>query len=93
MPEITKRATFYAGRGSKVKTFHVETDGCIVNITVGLTDSDGRQVTRVDVAPDDESRGGDERGRIWRQEPGDSRIICVRDPARECEDCGCTPAS
>lgn len=31
---------------------HIETDGCIVNITCGLTDSEGRQVTSVEVLPD-----------------------------------------
>lgn len=53
--DVTRRATFYAGnRGPK--TFHIETDGCIVNITVGLRTRDGREVTRVDVLPDDETR-------------------------------------
>lgn len=80
MPEVTKLATFYAGRGqSRVKTFHVETDGCIVNITVGLVDQYGRRVTRVDVVPDDERRGGDGDGLIWRQVDNDPRVICVGD--------------
>jgi len=45
---------------------HVEADGCIVNVEVGLTDARGRKVTRVDVLPDDERRGGDINGRTWR---------------------------
>jgi hypothetical protein len=78
MPEITKRASFYT-KGGGVKTFHIETDGAIVNITVGLETRNGRRVTRVDVIPDDESCGGDEEGRIWRipqgMPGGDARII------------------
>lgn len=58
---------FYANGGPR-KTLHIETDGCIVNIDVGLTDAEGRQVTRVSVLPEDESRGGDADGRIWRQD-------------------------
>lgn len=34
------------------KLLHVETDGCIVNIRVGLTDSEGRSVTSVEILPD-----------------------------------------
>ncbi len=69
MPEITKRATFYAHKRSpKPRTFHIEIDGAVVNITVGLTDNEGRLVSRVDVSPDDESRGGDEGGRVWHQD-------------------------
>jgi hypothetical protein len=82
MSEITKRATFHShGRG--MKTFHIEADGCIVNIMVGLVDSQGRRVTRVDVLPDDETRGGDGLGGIWHQQSGDPRIICVNDPTWE----------
>lgn len=78
MTDITKRATFYArDRGSK--TFHIEADGCVVNIIVGLVDSEGHQVTRVDIVPDDRSRGGDGSGRIWFQAEGDPRIIRLHD--------------
>lgn len=31
---------------------HVEAEGCIVNIHIGLTDSDGHAITRVDILPD-----------------------------------------
>lgn len=58
---------FYANDSGR-KTLHIETDGCVVNIDVGLTDAEGRQVTRVSVSPDDETRGGDGDGRIWRQD-------------------------
>jgi hypothetical protein len=83
MPEITERITFRPGH--KTKTMHIEVEGCIVNITVGLRDTYGRRVTRVDVSPDDESRGGDGNGNIWRQEPGDARIICVSDARKDDE--------
>ena len=32
---------------------HIEADGCIVNIREGLTDMKGRQVTSIEVIPDD----------------------------------------
>lgn len=55
-----KRATFYAAtKGSPHRLFHIETDGAIVNIEVGLTDEQGNAITRVEVVPDDENRGGD----------------------------------
>jgi len=73
MAEITRRVGFYSVVGEP-RTLHIETDGAIVNITVGLHDVDGRPVTRVDTLPDDESRGGDEHGRIWEQDG--PRIIC-----------------
>jgi len=79
MAAVDRRAEFYAGnRGPR--TFHIETDGCIVNITVGLRADDGREVTRVDVLPDDETRGGDAEGRCWRQADGDARVIRDPDP-------------
>lgn len=60
-----KRLTFYAKSNRSGNLMHIETDGCIVNIRVGLTDREGRQVTNVEIIPDDESRGGDGQGRIW----------------------------
>jgi hypothetical protein len=64
--------SFYAARAGSSrrhhKLLHIETDGAIVNINVGLTDDQGRHVTRVDVLPDDERRGGDGEGQIWRQD-------------------------
>lgn len=73
MDDQMKRVSFYDGPRNKNKILHVETDGCIVNIHVGLTDADGHKVTAVKVIPDDESRGGDGEGRMWHRD-GD-RII------------------
>lgn len=53
-----KRESFYAKGNRSDNLLHIETDGCIVNIRVGLTDDLGRQMTRVDVLPDDMTRGG-----------------------------------
>lgn len=81
MPAVTKNTSFYADtRNPQPKTFHIETDGAMVNITVGLTDSEGRAVTRVDVSPDDETRGGDAEGRIWIQDG--PRVIRQHKPER-----------
>jgi hypothetical protein len=77
-----KRISYYAKRNRTGNLLHIETDGCIVNIQVGLHDVDGRQVTSVRISPDDKSRGGDENGRIWVQDgsrivqllPGETRL-------------------
>lgn len=50
---------------SRDKLLHVEAEGVTVNIQVGLVDYEGRQVTRIDVLPDGESRGGDASGYVW----------------------------
>lgn len=68
-----KRIPFYAGRNRSGNLLHIETDGCVVNIHVGLSDADGRDVTSVRVSPDDASRGGDGNGRIWVRDG--SRIV------------------
>jgi hypothetical protein len=68
-----KRISFYAKRNRSGNLLHIETDGCTINIRVGLMDREGREVTSVMVSPDDETRGGDGSGRIWRQDG--SRII------------------
>lgn len=34
------------------KGLHVEAEGCIVNITEGLTDRKGRSVTSIEIIPD-----------------------------------------
>lgn len=66
---IRNRATFYTRdqRELPASTI-VEADGALVQITVGLNDADGRQVTRVDVTVEDEARGGDRNGHIWRRD-------------------------
>lgn len=60
-----KKIGFYAKTNRSDNLLHIETDGAIVNVHVGLTNSEGRPVTRVDVIPDDASRGGDMSGQIW----------------------------
>ncbi len=60
-----KRLSFHAKGNRSGNLLHVETDGCVVNIHVGLTDEQGRAVTRVDVLADNEGRGGDGEGRFW----------------------------
>jgi len=35
------------------KLLHIETEGCIVNIQVGLSDRDGNPVTIVSIIPDE----------------------------------------
>lgn len=68
-----KRIGFYAATNRSGNLLHIETDGAVVNIQVGLHDADGRQVTSVRISPDGQNRGGDGEGRIWVQDG--SRII------------------
>lgn len=68
-----RHETFYAEGNRSGNVMHIETDGCTVNITVGLTDERGRTVTRVDVVPDGESRGGDGGGNIWEGQHAEPR--------------------
>jgi hypothetical protein len=56
-----KRISFYAGRNRSGNQLHIETDGAIVNVRVGLHDTDGRRVTSVQVSPDNYA----ERGGHW----------------------------
>lgn len=63
-----RRESFYASTNRSGNLLHIETDGCVVNIHVGLIDADGHEVTRVDVLPDDERRSPDEDGRYWHTE-------------------------
>jgi len=37
---------------SKDQLLHVEAEGCIVNIRIGLTNMDGQEVTSVEIIPD-----------------------------------------
>jgi hypothetical protein len=37
---------------SREKSLHIEAPGCIINVQIGLHDSEGRRVTRVDVNAD-----------------------------------------
>jgi len=36
------------------KLFHIETEGCVVNIRVGLTNTHGKEVTSIEILPDEE---------------------------------------
>jgi hypothetical protein len=51
-----KRVSFYKKRKGKSQArdnvLHIETEHCIVNITVGLTDTLGRSVTAIEIIPD-----------------------------------------
>lgn len=78
--------TFHAATNRSDNQLHIETDGCVVNLRVGLTDIEGRPITRVDVLPDSEYRGGDGVGNFWDVIPGDdpgvSRVVRYRDSER-----------
>jgi hypothetical protein len=74
MPQDMQTVRFYADEG-RPQTLHVETDGAVVNIRVGLRDSEGRPVTAVQISPDDETRGGDGHGRVWRLAEDGYRVI------------------
>lgn len=79
MSNIVRRATFGTGASRTPRAFHIEADGVTVDITVGLSDDAGHVVTRVDVSPQDETRGGDAAGRVWVHQPGDARVIRLND--------------
>lgn len=49
-----KSITFNGENRTKKGTLHIEAPGCIINIQVGLTDSEGNPVTRVDVIADNQ---------------------------------------
>lgn len=59
-----KRLTF-SNRNRSADLLHIEVPGGIVNIRVNLRDDQGREVTRVDILPENEHRGGDIEGRMW----------------------------
>jgi len=44
------------------KGFHIEAEGCVVNIREGLTDLKGREVTSIEILPDDHYSGE----QIWK---------------------------
>lgn len=71
-----KRVSFYAGRNRSGNLLHVETDGCIVNIRVGLHDADGRQVTSVEILADNYAEEG---GRWALDGYVNNRVIQLRD--------------
>lgn len=73
-----KRETFYADRNRSGNLLHIETDGCIVNIQVGLRDADGRRVTSVRVSPDNYAEPGGkwvvDGSRVVQLLPGETRL-------------------
>ncbi len=42
----------YTNKEKRMRTLHIETEGCIVNIRVGLIDRKEREVTSVEIIPD-----------------------------------------
>jgi hypothetical protein len=83
-----KRITHSAN--ARDKLLHIETDGCIVNIRVGLTDSEGRRVTSVEILPEDETRAPDLDGHYWHLD-GHVNSRVIRQPSTEsdlCDECG-----
>lgn len=67
------------GATARDNLLHIETDGCIVNIRVGLRDSEGRGVTSIEILPDDETRSPDPDGCYWRLD-GHVNTRVVRQP-------------
>lgn len=65
---------FYPDSGD-AEILHVEIPGAIVNIHVGLVDANGHPVSRVDISPEDETRGGDGQGHVWHLADDGRRII------------------
>lgn len=66
-----KSIVFTSSRGRKNTLLHVETDGCIVNIKIGLSKDDGRKCTVIEVLPDQY------KGEEWDLEAGSTftRIV------------------
>jgi len=56
-----------------MKYKHIEANGCIVNIREGLTDRKGRQVTSIEIIPD--NYAGE---KPWRVYPGKHNIRVVQ---------------
>lgn len=44
---------------SRYKILHIEAPGCIINVHVGLHDSDGRAVTSISVSPNGDRYSGE----------------------------------
>lgn len=77
------------------KILHIETDGAVVNIRVGLSDRHGNQVTSVEIIPESKDRGGDQEGRAWVLDGNfNNRLIRadqipVDETVRPTDTCGC----
>jgi hypothetical protein len=62
---INMRRICFSRRNRSDNLLHIEIPGAVVNIRVNLHDHEGREVTRIDILPDNEHRGGDPEGRMW----------------------------
>lgn len=74
-------------RHGGTRTLKIEADGALILVQVGLTDHLGNAVTRIDVQPDDETRGGDQNGDLWDAVPHDSGIggrVIMRGKTKVC---------
>jgi hypothetical protein len=58
------------------KLLHVEADGCVIHITVGLHDTSGERYTSVEVTPAHPDGNGD----IWVAEGATSMLVRCRGP-------------
>ncbi len=58
MPD-TMKSIHLSSSGRGTRTLHVEADGCIVNIQVGLHDADGNRVTHISVNASGNRYAGD----------------------------------
>jgi len=58
------------------KLLHVEADGCVVHITVGLHDTTGRRYTSVEVTP----ALPDDEGLVWQVEGSTAMLVRCRGP-------------
>ena len=56
-----------SSKGRGPKQLHIEADGCIINIQVGLHDSDGNAITHVSVAAQGDTYQGEPE---WWIAPG-----------------------
>jgi hypothetical protein len=67
------RRISFTKRNRSDDVLHIETEGCIVNIRIGLEDTEGREVTSVEILPDETT---DEK---WEVEGYiNNRVIKVR---------------
>jgi hypothetical protein len=57
---------------ARIKLLHIETEGAIVNIQVGLHDHEGNEVTSIEIRPDKYS------GDMWELEPEIHNIRVIR---------------
>jgi len=57
------------------KTKHIEVKGCIINITEGLSDRQDREVTHIEILPDNHCIGE----RIWKLQGNvNNRVIRLK---------------